>query len=234
MYLNLQVTNNTNYAWSGYHIEFWNADFTSRFPITLLAVNTSPLFGNDIFDESTDVFFGSDIDFRSDTFRQNPGETNNIWFRWDWGNPLDYHGPGTVLGIRQIATTILIPSADAGPDQTICNEICVGAILDGRKSTASSGQIVSYDWELSHAENSLYDKTAIGVTPTIIDPEPGIYNVTLTITDNQGLTDTDEMELNVLDTCNGCNVLKGDMDADGDVDGDDLEIFSNYYGQSFE
>lgn len=111
LYVNLQVTNDTNYAWSGYKVEFWNADFTSSFPITLLSVNLSPYFGNDIFDQSTGFSGGTEIIFWSDTIRQNPGETNNVWFRWDWGNPLDYQGPGTVLGVRQIASVVPIPAA---------------------------------------------------------------------------------------------------------------------------
>ncbi len=110
MYVNFQVTNDTNFAWSGYRLEFWNQEFTQKYPITLLAVNTSPLFGNDIFEPQTDIFYGTDIVFGSETAQQNPGETNNVWFRWDWGNPGGYQEIGTILGVRQIAE-IPVPGA---------------------------------------------------------------------------------------------------------------------------
>jgi hypothetical protein len=42
--------------------------------------------------------------------------------------------------------------------------------------------------------------------------------------------DTDSMELTVLEICGPCSIMQGDLDADGDLDGDDLRIFSQYYG----
>ncbi len=91
-----------------------------------------------------------------------------------------------------------IPIANAGPDQIVLglNEI----LLDSSLSTDGDGSIVSYSWELIHRELSEYNTTADGETPTITDLFTGIYDVTLTVTDNDGLTDTDEMVLEVVET----------------------------------
>ena len=56
--------------------------------------------------------------------------------------------------------------------------------------------------------------------------------MSLTVTDNYGLTDIDEMKLTVLDSCDPCSIMQGDFDSDGDVDGDDLQIFSGHFGQT--
>ena len=118
--------------------------------------------------------------------------------------------------------------ADAGPDKIICNEICDKVVFDSRKSYDANGEIVSYVWELDH--DGLCDKSASGETPTVTELCPGTYNVTLTITDNDGFTDTDEMVLTVLETCDPCSIMQGDFDSDVDVDGDDLRIFSGHFG----
>lgn len=85
------------------------------------------------------------------------------------------------------------PVCDAGPDQSVTNEVT----LNGSQSTDSDGTIESYDWVLEYRDNPAYDLNATGVTPTVSNLEPGIYDVTLTVTDNIGLTDTDIMVLTV-------------------------------------
>lgn len=109
MYINLQVTNNTPYRWSDFHVEFFNADSTTPFGITLLNVNGTGLYGNSIFDQTTVNPFQGKYDFWSNTAGQDPGQTNNLWFRWDWGNPLEPYPVGYTIGIRQIATTVPEP-----------------------------------------------------------------------------------------------------------------------------
>ena len=130
------------------------------------------------------------------------------------------------MGADECCPDLIELSANAGPDKIICNQICDEAVLDGRKS---QGLIVFYEWELDHEED-LCDKSASGETPTVIDLCSGIYNATLTVTNSNGLTDTNEMVLTVLETCDPCSILQGDFDSDGDVDGDDLRIFSGHFG----
>jgi K319L-like, PKD domain len=132
---------------------------------------------------------------------------------------LYFHAPG---GMDLIA--------NAGPDQIICSQLCDGAVLDGRKSYALNSVIASYDWELKHRDDANYYQTATGETPTIYNLASGIYDVTLTITDDADFQATDQMILTVIETCNGCSIMKGDLDSDGDVDGNDLRIFSQNYG----
>jgi hypothetical protein len=128
----------------------------------------------------------------------------------------------------QWAEGSLLPAANAGPDKIICNQICDKVVLDGRKS---QGEIVSYEWILDHDDNSC-DQTAPGETPTVSALCPGAYTVTLTITDDDGFNAMDEMKLTVLETCDPCAIMQGDFDSDGDVDGDDMRIFSGHFGQN--
>lgn len=86
------------------------------------------------------------------------------------------------------------PIANAGPDQSVIDVVT----LDGSNSTDTDGTINYYDWVLRYQGNSAYDRTADGVSPTVSNLEPGIYDVTLTVTDNDGLTGTDKMLLTVV------------------------------------
>ena len=119
--------------------------------------------------------------------------------------------------------------ANAGPDQIICKQIC-DAVLDGRKSYALNSVIASYEWELKHRDNPNYNQTATGETHTIYDLASGIYDVTLTITDDADFQVIDQMILTVIENCNESSIMKGDLDSDCDVDDDDLRIFSQNYG----
>lgn len=127
--------------------------------------------------------------------------------------------------------TAPIPIADAGQDQFICNDIYNRLVLDGTGSQIMDGVVAFYDWDIAHTENTVYNQTASGPTPTISGLHVGVYKVTLTVTDGNGYFDTDQMILIVKDTCDVFkNLMKGDLDTDGDVDGNDLEIFSRYFG----
>ncbi len=84
------------------------------------------------------------------------------------------------------------PVANAGPDQRINDNI---VNLDGSGSFDQDGTIVSYEWSLVYRfyEKSSFSKTAENETPTVSDLAKGLYDVTLTVTDNEGYSDTDTM-----------------------------------------
>jgi hypothetical protein len=112
----------------------------------------------------------------------------------------DYHqsgGPKGIYIIDILEYQNSSPVANAGPDQVVFDVVT----LDGSGSLDTDGTIVSFDWLLQHRENSVNDKTAAGVNPTISSLEPGFYDVTLTVTDNVDFTGTDTMLLAVAGSC---------------------------------
>jgi hypothetical protein len=91
------------------------------------------------------------------------------------------------------------PIADAGEDAIVLDQV----VLDGSSSLDPDGTIESYEWILQHTADSQYDRTAEGVNPVVLNLEPGFYNVTLTVTDDEGLTGADTMLLAVAGACEG-------------------------------
>jgi len=84
------------------------------------------------------------------------------------------------------------PVADAGTDQTVNDSDDSGdeaVTLDGSGSSDSDGTIVSYDWTWT-------GDSATGESPTASFPV-GETTVTLTVTDDEGATDTDEVIITV-------------------------------------
>ncbi len=98
------------------------------------------------------------------------------------------------------------PQANAGPDRATANHQIT---LDGSQSSDYDGTIDDYQWSLVHRDNPTSNKTALGELPTVSELAAGFYDVTLFVTDNDGLTDTDEMILAVLEPwdVNGDEVL---------------------------
>ena len=83
----------------------------------------------------------------------------------------------------------IAPVANAGTDQTvIVNEVVT---FDGSGSTDSDGTIVSYAWDFGDTH------TGSGVTTSHAYSAIGIYTVTLTVTDNDGLTGSDTAVITV-------------------------------------
>jgi len=86
------------------------------------------------------------------------------------------------------------PVADAGLDQAVTDENNDGkeeVTLDGSGSTDSDGNIVSYIW----SEGGL--QIAAGIKPTV-NLSTGTHSIILTVTDDEGLTDTDTVTIKVL------------------------------------
>jgi hypothetical protein len=84
----------------------------------------------------------------------------------------------------------LPPVADAGDNQVVYDTVT----LDGSGSSDPDGTIVSYEWVLHHRDD-LDDRVVYDVSPRVSGLVHGFYFVTLTITDNQGGTATDDMLL---------------------------------------
>lgn len=100
------------------------------------------------------------------------------------------------------------PDAKAGPDQTVIDYDGDGVeqvILDGSASTDPNGKIVSYVW--TEGANPI----ATGVNPTVVF-NVGTHTITLTVTNDDGATDTDTVIINV----NNPPIFYVDNDALGD------------------
>ncbi len=117
------------------------------------------------------------------------------YYSYDGSLGTSYFGSESIDRIRIEGTPVdpAPPTANAGPDQTVCEEVT----LDGTQSEDTDGTIESYEWLLEHRNNTAFNNTSSGATPTMSSLEEGIYDVTLTVTDNDGLTDTDIMILTV-------------------------------------
>ncbi|WP_228845326.1 WD40 repeat domain-containing protein [Phototrophicus methaneseepsis] len=106
------------------------------------------------------------------------------------GNTLAYGGDaGEDVTIHQL------PTAHAGPDQTITDtdgsseEIVT---LDGSSSSDSDGTVASYRWTEDDVE------ITTSVSPQV-ELAVGIHTIMLTVTDNDGLTDTDTVTITVFE-----------------------------------
>jgi WD40 repeat protein len=86
-----------------------------------------------------------------------------------------------------------LSTASAGPDQTLTDTDSSGSepvMLDGSASTDPDGTIVGYSW----TENDV--EIATGITPTV-DLPVGEHTITLTVTDDDGLTASDTVVITV-------------------------------------
>ena len=90
-----------------------------------------------------------------------------------------------------INITWLSPVADAGSDQSGLRDTYN---FDGTGSADGDGWIVNYTWTFTYNATG---QAIYGVTPSFYFFSNGNYQVTLNVTDNDGLYDTDTMWINI-------------------------------------
>ncbi|MEM9328557.1 MAG: PKD domain-containing protein, partial [Bacteroidota bacterium] len=97
------------------------------------------------------------------------------------------------LAGRSGGTPLNPPVANAGTDQVVTDEDNDGSelvTLDATGSSDSDGNIVNYAWTIDG------NLVASGVSPTVTLPI-GISTILLTVTDNDGLSSTDQVQVTV-------------------------------------
>ena len=117
----------------------------------------------------------------------------------DLGNTgRDYwYGYGLVDADEAALPTVPLPNqapvADAGLDQTVQldSNSEVSVTFDGSGSDDTDGIIVDYDWKLGGIT------IGTGIDPTHIFTTTGSYDITLTVTDDEGATDSDIVTITV-------------------------------------
>jgi len=108
--------------------------------------------------------------------------------------PVDEHGfmdPAAVATWQPVVLSDTTnPVADAGPDQTVTEDKRV--TFDGSGSTDDVG-IKNYVWTVT----DLTTQTLTGINPSYVFANPGIYIVSLKVTDPAGNWDTDTVSITV-------------------------------------
>ena len=112
------------------------------------------------------------------------------------------------------------PTSNAGEDQSVA-EGTTGVTLDGSGSSDSDGTIEKYAWTLTTSNDDVTlsgeDTATASFTAPDVDADTELV-FRLTVTDNDGATDTDDVTITVTDSAGGTNV---DPVADA---GDDQEV----------
>ncbi len=98
--------------------------------------------------------------------------------------------------ITVIAPANIAPVANAGGDQTITAPAS-SVNLNGSASHDPDGTITAYSWVLISGQGSVTINNANTSTPSVTGLVPGVYVFQLTVTDNNGATNTDQVIITV-------------------------------------
>jgi len=91
--------------------------------------------------------------------------------------------------MADLSVAPVAPVSDAGPDQVV--QIGETVTFNGSDSSDLDGSVVSYTWEFGDGS------TSTDMIATHMYTLSGTYTATLTVTDNDGLTDTDSARITV-------------------------------------
>lgn len=119
------------------------------------------------------------------------------------GGPI-INGDGTGYNYDKFMPCIHPPVAVANPGLDGNGSL----ILDGTGSSDPDGTIVSWDWVLANRDPQSNNFNLTGNIVSTNTVDTGIYDVTLTVTDNDGLTGTDTTELYVPTGLGVCSELQ--------------------------
>ena len=125
-------------------------------------------------------------------------------------------------GIVSVVRLYPPPIAEAnGPYE---GEVGSPITLDASDSYDVDGTIISYEWDFN--DDRIYDETTTSpiITHTWTEPYSGIVRLRVTDNDNQTATDTTFVEIKAIS-------IQGDLDNDGDIDQNDLNILLSYRNQ---
>jgi len=174
-------------------------DIASNSTVSNFAFSTVGEFGNITFDVTGGKYcavgiptelLGPDYTVYLDEISVSFTLTSNATHSFLYLPP--YSTDGHEVIIKGTAPDNEPPTADAGDDQTVDEDTIV--TFDGRDSTDNIG-IVDYTWTFTDET----PQTLTGVTPTYNFTNPGVYVVTLTVTDARNNQDTDDVTITVLD-----------------------------------
>jgi hypothetical protein len=180
-----------------------SAESWAGFILATHIMNATELWNHKVQFDYQDRFMDIELPHKGESYtRQWDLFTENMWdtYRANYGcvwtrtNPKDTYSNGSngcdsntpPPGNRP-------PNADAGPDQTLIdsdNNRSEQVTLDGSRSSDPDGSIVSYVWTESGSQ------IATNVKPTV-SLSVGPHTITLQVTDNNGLTDTDTVVVTV-------------------------------------
>ena len=121
------------------------------------------------------------------------------------------------------------PVADAGSDYIapVAMEGMAHANLDGTGSTDPDGSIVSYSWK----EGTTVLSTAMKEEVMLM---MGVHDITLTVTDDTGMTDTDEVQITIMEgPADPSPFFCSDVNGDGAVSSGDLGMIASVFGKRF-
>jgi len=108
-------------------------------------------------------------------------------------------GATIVVGVTAAGGTAEKPLADAGLDQTV--ERGATVYLDAGGSVSPDGELVGFEWELERPDGTTITPACRTCERTRFQPtQTGVYNATVTITDDDGRSASDTLRVTVTES----------------------------------